>query len=148
MGETHTVSLKLEEDYRIRATFESVENAPSLVLDEPAPLGAGTGPNAQDLLAAAIGNCLAASLLFCARKSRVEIGGLEGSVTTHTSRNEANRLRITRVDVALAPEFKDEDAAKMARCAGLFEDFCTVTASLKGGLDVHVRLAERQSASG
>jgi organic hydroperoxide reductase OsmC/OhrA len=145
VSETHTVSLKLEEGYRIRATFESVAGAPSLVLDEPEPLGAGTGPNAQDLLAAAIGNCLAASLIFCLRKSRADVTGLEARVTTDTGRTEGNRLRINRVDVELAPKVGEEDAAKMARCAGLFEDFCTVTASLKGGLDVRVNLTDSLS---
>lgn len=144
----HTVSLKLEGDYRIRATFQSVAEAPSLLLDEPAPLGGGIGPNAQDLLAAAIGNCLSASLLFCAQKSRVEVTGLEARVTMHTGRNDANRLRISHVDVELSPQFKDEDAARMARCAGLFEDFCTVTASIRGGLDVNVKVHDGQSAVG
>jgi uncharacterized OsmC-like protein len=140
VSETHSVSLKFEEGYRCRATFESVSGSPSLWLDEPAPLGGATGPNAQDLLVAAIGNCLAASLMFCLQKSRAEVTGLEVRVTSHTARNDANRLRISRVDVELSPQIKAEDAAKMTRCATLFEDFCTVTASIREGLQVNVTL--------
>ncbi len=140
MSETHTVTLRFERDYQARATFESVPGTPGLVLDEPAPLGSATGPNAMDLLAAAIGNCLGASLLFCMQKSRAELGGLDVTVTTHTGRNETNRLRIDHVDVELRVSGAD-DRAKLARCSGLFEDFCTVTASIRHGVTVNVKVA-------
>jgi uncharacterized OsmC-like protein len=139
MSETHVVTLRLEGNYQGRATFDSVPGAPGVPLDEPPPLGAATGPNAMDLLAAAIGNCLAASLLFCLQKSRVEVGGIDATVTTHTGRNEVNRLRIDRVDVELRLSGA-EDAAKLARCSALFEDFCTVTASIRDGITVNVNL--------
>lgn len=139
LSESHTVRIRFEDGYKARATFESVPGAPSVLLDEPAPLGTAQGPNAQDLLAAAIGNCLAASLLFCLQKSRAEVAGIEATVTTHTGRNEANRLRIERVDVDLRVSGAG-DAAKLARCSGLFEDFCTVTASIRGGIDVNVNV--------
>jgi uncharacterized OsmC-like protein len=141
MAETHTVSLSFGEGYRARATFESVPGAPSLLLDEPPPLGGAAGPNAMDLLAAAIGNCLGASMLFCMQRSRAPIGGLQATITTHTARNEENRIRIDRVDVQLRVTGA-EDAAKLARCSGLFEDFCTVTASIRAGVTVNVSVAE------
>jgi organic hydroperoxide reductase OsmC/OhrA len=138
MSETHTVTLKFEEGYRCQATFESVPGAPQIVLDEPPPLGGAGGPNALDLLAAAIGNCLAASLLFCLKKSRADVGGLSARVTTHSGRNDAGRLRISHVDVEISPAVAPADAARFERCAGLFEDFCTVTASIRGGVQVNV----------
>jgi organic hydroperoxide reductase OsmC/OhrA len=134
------VTLEFEEGYRCVATFANVPGAPQLVLDEPPPLGAASGPNANDLLAAAIGNCLAASLMFCMKKSRAEINGLSASVTTHTDRNEAGRLRISHVDVELTPKFPATDTARLDRCAGLFEDFCTITASIRAGVQVNVAL--------
>jgi uncharacterized OsmC-like protein len=140
MSETHTVRLKFEDGYRCLATFESVPGSPEIVLDEPAPLGQGTGPNAMDLLAAAIGNCLSASLMFCLKRSRADVTGLSAVVTTHTDRNEAGRLRISHVDVELSPGVNEADTAKFDRCAGLFEDFCTVTASLRNGVQVNVSL--------
>ena len=38
-------------------------------MDEPEPMGENSGPNAGKVLAAAIGNCLTASLLFCLQKA-------------------------------------------------------------------------------
>ena len=140
MSETHTVRLKFEDGYRCRATFDSVPGAPEMVLDEPAPLGYASGPNAMDMLAASIGNCLGASLLFCLKKSRADVAGLSVSVTTHTTRNDAGRLRISHVDAELSSAVSAADAAKSDRCAGLFEDFCTVTASLRAGVEVNVSL--------
>lgn len=57
-----TVRLTLEDGYRFRADFGP--DLPALVMDEPAPLGSGSGPNAAALLGAAVGNCLGASLLI------------------------------------------------------------------------------------
>jgi len=38
-------------------------------MDEPEPMGGNSGPNACKVLAATIGNCLTASLLFCLQKA-------------------------------------------------------------------------------
>jgi uncharacterized OsmC-like protein len=138
MSETHAVTLKLENTFRCQATFENVPDAAPLLLDEPAPLGAGSGPNAMDLLAAAIGNCLAASLMFCLKKSRVESSGIEVRVVTSSDRNEAGRLRVSQVAVELRPAFADDP--KAARCATLYEDFCTVTQSIRSGFPVNVTI--------
>lgn len=138
MSDSHVVTLKFQHGYRALATFESVPGGPQLLLDEPPPLGGATGPNALDMLATAIGNCLAASLLFCLKKSRVEVAGLETTVTTHTDRNAAGRLRVTHVDVDIRPQIAAGDPARFDRCAGLFEEYCTVTASIREGITVNV----------
>jgi uncharacterized OsmC-like protein len=136
MSESHAVTLKLENTFRCHVTFENVPDAPALLLDEPAPLGAGSGPNAMDLLAAAIGNCLAASLMFCLKKSRVDSSGIEVRVVASSDRNEAGRLRVSGVNVELRPNFPDDP--KAARCTALYEDFCTVTQSIRSGFPVTV----------
>ena len=71
MSETrdHKVALRLVRGYEFVATFRDSEGLPPIVFDEPAPLGEGSGPNAAAVLAAAIGNCLAASFAFCLRKA-------------------------------------------------------------------------------
>ncbi len=77
MAETDevTVTMALQDGYRFLVDFQQ-EGVPGLLLDEPEPLGEGRGPNAARVLAAAVGNCLSASALFCLRKARVDVRGM------------------------------------------------------------------------
>lgn len=67
-----TLSLTLQREYGFAVDF-GLDGVPDLTLDEPLPLGEGHGPNAARLIAAAVGNCLAASLAFCVRRSRIQV---------------------------------------------------------------------------
>jgi len=139
----HHVTLSLSQGFEFEATFEDLPDRPTIRFDEPAPLGQGHGPNAAALVAAAAGNCLAASLLFCLQKSRASVGGLRARVAAHVDRNEAGRLRITHINVELEPDLQGDDLAKLERCSALFEDFCVVTQSLRQGVPVNVTLKHR-----
>ncbi len=137
--ERFSFTMDLDEGYRFLVDFDQ-EAVPALVLDEPAPLGAGSGPNASRLLAAAAGNCLSASLLFCLRRARIEVHDLRTSVTGTLVRNDSGRLRIGRIEVKLAPTVDAEEQARMQRCLELFEDFCVVTQSVREGVEVSVEV--------
>lgn len=134
-----TTTLELEKDYQFRVKFD-MENLPSLILDEPPPLGEAAGPNASRILSAAVGKCLAASLTYCLRRSRAEVKKMSAEVTTTISRNEKGRLRVTDIKVKLTPSVGEEDQSKLDRCIGLFEDFCTVSQSVKNGINIHVEV--------
>jgi len=67
--------LKLLEGYKFRVEFD-VEDMPSLIVDEPKPIGQGSGPNPTRLLSAAVGNCLSSSLLYCIGKAHVRVKDL------------------------------------------------------------------------
>jgi organic hydroperoxide reductase OsmC/OhrA len=140
MADTFQVQLERLEGYRFKAEFG--DPVPALVTDESPPLGQGAGPNPSKLLATALANCLSASLIFCLGKSRVEVGALHTSATGTYVRNERGRLRIGRIDVLLRPELPDCDPAKVQQCLELFEDFCVVTASVRAGLPVGVRVED------
>ncbi|MEZ5351095.1 MAG: OsmC family protein [Bryobacteraceae bacterium] len=127
-------------DYEFQVEFDKPHHA-KLMLDEPAPLGQDKAPNASRILAAAIGNCLSASLLFCAKKARVEIGRMETRVHVQVVRNEKGRLRIGKVKVEIDPRIPPELRDQASRCLELFEDFCTVTQSIRNGIDVEVAVA-------
>lgn len=124
--------------FEFRVKFDKEQFEP-LLLDEPPPLGRDTAPNAARVLAAAIGNCLAASLVFCLKKANVAASGVSADVAVEIVRNEARRLRIGKVDVTLHTKLADDDAA-LASCLGTFEDFCMVTQSVRQGIDVVVRV--------
>ena len=135
-----------EAGYRFRVRFDS-EGMPDLITDEPPPLGEGQGPNPSRLLATAVGNCLAASLLFCLGKARLAVEGLEAEVVTEFTRNEAGRLRIGGMKVRLLPKWTQETAAKAQRCLQIFEDFCVVTQAVQDGVPVEVQVDGITSAT-
>ncbi len=135
-----SVTVELIKDYEFKVVFDDL--LPEFLMDEPAPLGAGNGPNASRVLAAAVGNCLSASLLFCLRKVRVEPTALKTTVFIEAVRNEQKRLRLesglVSITVAIEPELK----TRLHRCLDLFEDYCVVTQSVRAGIDVSVEVKE------
>lgn len=136
-------ALRVEQSdgYEFKVTFDKDHYAP-LVMDEPAPLGADHGPNPARILAAAIGDCLSASLMFCLSKKGVTLTGMSADVSTELVRNENKRLRIGKIRVVLRPDLDASDAA-LAACRSTFEDFCVVTQSVREGLDVEVSIAPK-----
>ncbi len=141
------VRLALDRDYQFVATYPDWPSAGTIRLDEEPPLGSGLGPNPAALLATAVGNCLAASLLFCARRARVPIEALGVTAEAHLVRNDAGRYRVRRIDVDLAPALPVEDMARLERCKQIFEDFCIVTESVRHGIDVHVAVVAEPLAA-
>lgn len=140
-------SLALEHvaGYEFRVKFDWAGLAP-LAVDEPAPLGEHKGPNATRLLAAAVGHCLTASLLFCLRKAHLEPAGLRTAVQGELARNARGRLRVTRLEVliALAGEMMP---VRLKRCTEIFEDYCVVTESVRAGIPVSVRVTDARGTT-
>jgi len=134
--------IELEEGYRFRVSFNS-DRLDDLIMDEPEPLGSGRYPNAGRLLAAAVGNCMCASLLFCLRKARVDVHSMSAEVYTTLRRNERGRLRITSMRVEITPTI--EDGGRASRCREIFEDFCIVSQSVREGVDISVNINLPQS---
>ncbi len=138
-SESFTLTMNLEDGYEFLVEFDE-EGVPPLLIDEPAPLGEGAGPNASRLLAAAVGNCLSASALYCLRRARVEVNGMRTSVSGRLERNEAGRLRVRGIQVRIVPEIDDAPHGRIQRCLELFEDYCVVTQSVRDGIDVEVQV--------
>ena len=129
-----------EDAYRFRVSFVGTE-LEDLVVDEPAPLGGSAGPNPTRMLATAVGHCLSSSLLFCLQKARVEGAQISTHVEGSLYRNERGRWRIAGLDVRLnVGDVADKDRARLERCLGLFEDFCVLTESVRGGLPVNLEV--------
>ncbi len=144
MSDTHTFSVELEQregfDFRVRFDWPGV---PELALDEPEPLGKRRGPNAARLVAAAVANCLAASMVFCLKnKFRQNPGPVRAMATGRVERNEHGRYRIAGIDVVLSLSEKFGDMPHQERCLEQFEDFCIVTQSIRQGIPVSVSVVD------
>jgi len=139
MDGTFEVTLARDSGYRFQADFHDGSGV-TLQLDEPAPLGEGTGPNPARVLAGAVGGCLSASLLFCLERAHIDVRNVETRVTGAIERNEKGRLRVGSLKVHIRPIVGDVPPARIERCLGIFEDFCTVTASVRSGLEVEVKV--------
>lgn len=133
-------SLEQQDDYAFLIRFG--DDIPALLTDEPAPLGKGTGPNPSRLLAASVGNCLAASLLFSLRKFKNEPGKLTATVTGRMERNEQGRLRVGGVSVDIQFGATAESFQHLDRVLDQFEDFCVVTQSVRTGFPVDVTVRD------
>ena len=132
------VDIVQEQDFRFTNTFGA--GIPALRSDEAPPVGSGTGPSPVQLLGAAVGNCLAASLLFALRKFGQQPAPLRAHVEPEVGRNEQKRLRVLRLKVRLELGVPAERMQHLDRALAQFEDFCTVTASVRGAIPVDVEV--------
>ena len=139
------IELVRQSDYRFEARFDD-PGIPMLLTDEPAPLGGNAGPNPSRLLAVAVANCLAASLLFAMRKFKNDPGALRAVATVQMARNPQNRLRVGRIAVDLHLGTDASEVPMLDRILGQFEDFCVVTQSVRPAFPVDVRVLDKTGA--
>lgn len=143
MSEVQTVGISLAQvgEYEFNVRFDDTALAP-LITDEPPPLGHGAGPNPSRLLAAAVANCLAASLLFALRKFHDAPSPLTARATASIERNAQGRWRVSHLAVDLALGDAAAVLAHLERALAQFEDFCVVTGSVREGIPVDVRVLD------
>lgn len=135
-----TVRLVQQHDYRFEIEFGAA--MPTLVGDEPPPLGAAAGPSPVQLLAAAVGNCLSDSLLFALRKYKQSPEPIRTEVQAVVGKNAENRLRVQRLDATLTLGVPAARLEHLDRVLASFESFCTVTESVRAGFPVGVRVLD------
>jgi organic hydroperoxide reductase OsmC/OhrA len=134
-----SVEIAQEESFRFSVDF-GLEGMAPFYMDEPEPVGANTGPNASKVLAAAMANCLAASLMFCLQKSRVEIEDMKATAKGVLRRNEDRRWRIVEINVDLYPKVPEDKGKQLERCKDIFDDFCIVSKSIEQGIPVNIKV--------
>ena len=132
------IELDQQADYRFSIRF--APELPALQADEPPPIGKGAGPSPTQLLAAAVGNCLADSLVFALRKFRQTAEPITATAEATVGRNEQNRLRVQRIRVQLKLGVPAASLQNLDRALAQFEDFCTVTQSVRPAIPVEVEV--------
>lgn len=146
MNMTVGVELEQRSGYEFVVRFDQPREV-ELLLDEPPPLGGGKGPNAARLVAAAVANCLSASLAFCLRgKFRQDPGPIRAMASARLEKNERGRLRIAGIDVVLSLAERMGEMPHQDRCLEQFEDFCIVTESVRRGIPVSVSVVDAAGA--
>ena len=106
------------------------------------------GPNPSRLLALSVLGCLSASFIFCLKKRNFKVEDFTAEAEVTIARNEKGFLRIKKIDVNILPKITDPDALKRAKqClksakdgVSFFEQYCTVTQSVRSGIEVNVNL--------
>lgn len=135
------VTLEQQGEYQFRLSFDW-QQAPAVTTDLAAPLGRQGGPDPERLLAAAVGNCLSASLLFALRKFKQTPGPLRTVARGTVARNEHGRLRVAGLDVTIRLAERADQLQHLARAASQFEEFCVVTQSIRQGVPVRVEILD------
>lgn len=138
------IHLTQRQDYQFDTRFGDA--VPDLLADEPAPLGQGLGPSPVQLLCAAVGNCLSASLLFSLRKYKLAPEPLSCTVEAEVGRNAENRLRVLGMTARLTLGVPAASLAHLERVLAQFEAFCTVTESIRQGIPVTVEVHDSTGA--
>lgn len=134
------VSLSQQQDYQFKVAFEG--DVPTLLADEPAPMGQGLGPSPVQLLAAAVGNCLSDSLLFALRKFKQQPEPLSCQVRAEVGRNSEGRVRVLAMTAKLKLGVPADQLQHLDRVLTQFESFCTVTQSVGQGIPITVHVSD------
>jgi uncharacterized OsmC-like protein len=136
------IGMRLLDNYIFEIDFGDFGN---LITDEPPPLGGGEGPNPVRLLAASVGNCLAASLMFAIRKFREEPGEVTATIAGELERREG-RWRVGVMKVRIALGNRADTIPHLERALQQFEEFCVVTQSVREGIRVEVQVVDADGA--
>lgn len=134
------IELRQVQDYRFDVHFDAA--MPVLTSDEPPPLGTGLGPSPVQLLCAAVGNCLADSLLFALRKFRQQPEPLRCEVQAEVGRNAEGRMRVLTLEATLHLGVPAAELEHLDRVLSSFETYCTVTQSVGQGIAIRTRVVD------
>jgi len=145
MDAVGTVTLSLQSDFRFEVDF-GLAGVPQLSTDAMPPLGRGSGPDSEMLLMAAVGNCLSASLAFSLRKFKNDDVPIRTTVDATLARDERGRLRVRSLAVDIHLGVPANTLRLVDRAVAQYEDFCTVTQSVRVAIPVTVRVIDSSGA--
>lgn len=141
---TIEVRLSQQQDYQLRVSFG--DGIAELTADEPPPLGGNAGPSPVHLLASAVGSCLSDSLLFALRKFRQAPEPMSCVVRADVGRNAERRVRVLGMTATLTLGVPASQLQHLDRVLAQFEEYCTVTQSVRQGIPVTVRVLDSTGA--
>jgi uncharacterized OsmC-like protein len=137
----YELSMVKLDDYKFIVDFNK-DSIPDLFMDESVdiPGGEGKGPTASMLIAAAIGNCLSASLQFCLTKKKNKVNEIKTKVVIFRERNKEGFWRISEANVTITPDIEKTEDSSVQRCIEIFRKYCIVSSSLEAGIKINVNI--------
>ena len=146
--ENTIIDLKLEKNmiFKVNLDYEKIKE---LFIDETIDDRSNVwGPDAAQLLAMAVLGCLNASFIFCLNKRNLTIDDLEAHAEVSFKKNEKGYVRVKKIDVNIFPKTNDPATLKrINQCIKkikddkmFFEESCIITASVREGIDVDVKV--------
>ena len=133
------VHLTQQGDYRFLVDFSA--SIPALLVGHA---GDSTGPAPAQLLGAAAGQCLLASLVFALGKARRDAGLLSAEVTCQLGRNAQGRQRVQSLAITARLGKRAAELPDIQLLLAGFLPFCTVPQSLVEGMAVHVTIEDSE----
>ncbi len=99
------------------------------------------GPNPAKLLGMALLGCLSASFIFCLKKRKLSVDDLKAEAEVIIGRNKKGFIRVKKINVNITSKIDALASRKRAdQCRKMFENYCTVTAAVREGIEVNVNL--------
>jgi len=109
----------------------------------PESLGGAAGrTNPEELLVSAVVSCYAITLALLFEKKRLPIADFDVDATGTIVRQENRRLEFTTIELRPRVVLKEDDgkmAASVRDMAVKAEDYCLVSAALRGNVEITVR---------
>jgi uncharacterized OsmC-like protein len=135
-----SVTITQTDAYKFTVDFGQA--LPALLVDEAEPIGRGEGPSPEQMLVTGVANCLCASLFFALTKFGQDAKGISAVGRCIVDRNEAGRLRVQGIEVRIGLGAEASALPKVDRVISQFENFCTVSESVKAGIPVTVEIVD------
>ena len=135
------VSLELERDMIFKCDMGQMKVKECYIDETHEVESEMLGPNPTKLLASAVLGCISASFIYCLQKRELELESYKAEAETIVTRNEKGFYRVKEINVNLIPKSNDPKVIKrMEQCKKMFEQYCTITQSVRAGIQVNLKV--------
>ncbi len=137
----YKVKVKLERDMIFKYDLGELKLRECIIDETNKVESEMLGPNAAHLVALAVLGCLSSSYIFCFNKKGFSVEDLEAEANITIFRNAKGFQRVKKIDVSINPKIDSPEMRKRAvQCQKMFEQYCTITASIREGIEVNVNI--------
>jgi uncharacterized OsmC-like protein len=137
----YKVKVKLERDMIFKYDLGELKLRECIIDETNKVESEMLGPNAAHLVTMAVLGCLSSSYIFCFSKKDFSVKDLEAEAMITIFRNEKGFQRVKKIDVSINPKIDSPEMRKRAvQCQKMFEQYCTITASIREGIEVNVNI--------